>query len=114
MRIKIAKKAGFCMGVRRAVNLVLKALNEESPPIYTYGPLIHNPQTLKLLDTLGVKIIKNPEEDVPSGVCIIRAHGVPPEEKEKLAKKHKIIDGTCPRVLKVQALAKRAACKEIR
>jgi len=109
MRIKIAKKAGFCMGVRRAVNLVLKALNEESPPIYTYGPLIHNPQTLKLLDTLGVKIIKNPEEDVPSGVCIIRAHGVPPEEKERLAKKHKIIDGTCPRVLKVQALAKRAA-----
>ncbi len=108
MKIRIAKKAGFCMGVRRAVNLVLKALNKEEHPIYTYGPLIHNPQTLELLNTLGVKIIKSTEEILPSGVCILRAHGIPPEEKEKLSKKYKIIDGTCPRVLKVQALAKKA------
>lgn len=108
MRIKIAKKAGFCMGVRRAVNLVLKALNEKKYPIYTYGPLIHNPQTLELLSKLGVKIIKSPEENVDPGVCIIRAHGIPPQEREKLSKKHEIIDGTCPRVLKVQELAKKA------
>ncbi|WP_051920675.1 4-hydroxy-3-methylbut-2-enyl diphosphate reductase [Thermodesulfobacterium hydrogeniphilum] len=108
MKIRIAKKAGFCMGVRRAVNLVLKALNEGRYPIYTYGPLIHNPQTLELLNILGVKIIKDTKEEFPSGVCILRAHGVPPEEKEELFKKHKIIDGTCPRVLKVQALAKKA------
>jgi len=109
MRLKIARKAGFCMGVRRAVNLVLRAVAEKRHPIYTYGPLIHNPQTLKLLDSLGVKIIKNPEEDVPPGVCIVRAHGVSPEEKKALAKKHEVIDGTCPRVLRVQALAKKAA-----
>ncbi len=108
MKIRIAKKAGFCMGVRRALNLVLKALNEKKYPIYTYGPLIHNPQTLELLNKLGVKVINKIEDEVPSGVCIIRAHGIPPQEKEKLSKKHKIIDGTCPRVLKVQALAKKA------
>ncbi len=108
MKIKIAKKAGFCMGVRRAVNLVLRAIGKGIKPIYTYGPLIHNPQTLKLLENLGVKIIKDPEENVPSGSCVIRAHGVPPEEKERLAKRHQVIDGTCPRVLKVQALARRA------
>ncbi|RLG13152.1 4-hydroxy-3-methylbut-2-enyl diphosphate reductase [Candidatus Pacearchaeota archaeon] len=108
MKIKIAKKAGFCMGVRRAVNLVLKALSRGEKPIYTYGPLIHNPQTLKLLEKLGVKIIRDVDENVPSGSCILRAHGIPPQEKEKLSKRHKIIDGTCPRVLKVQALAKKA------
>jgi 4-hydroxy-3-methylbut-2-enyl diphosphate reductase len=108
MKIRIAKKAGFCMGVRRAVNLVLSALNQGKYPIYTYGPLIHNPQTLELLNKLGVKIIKDLKDDFPSGVCIIRAHGIPPQEKEELSKKHEILDGTCPRVLKVQALAKKA------
>lgn len=108
MEIKIAKKAGFCMGVRRALNLVLKALNEGKKPIYTFGPLIHNPQTLELLKKLGVEILKKPEEKVPSGICIIRAHGIPPEERELLKKRHFLIDGTCPRVLKVQGLAKNA------
>lgn len=108
MKIKIARKAGFCMGVRRAVNLVLKALNSNQTPLYTYGPLIHNPQTLELLSQLGIKPLKGIDEDVPKGFCVIRAHGVPPAEKEALIKKHQIIDGTCPRVLKVQALANKA------
>lgn len=108
MKIEIARKAGFCMGVRRAVKLVLKALNEGKTPLYTYGPLIHNPQTLELLEKLGVRALKGIDEEVPKGTCIIRAHGVPPTERETLEQRHSIIDGTCPRVLKVQALAKRA------
>lgn len=109
MKIKIAKKAGFCMGVRRAVNLVLNALNKKKFPIYTYGPLIHNPQTLELLSKLGIKILDNKtEKEFSSGICIIRAHGIPPKEKEVLSKNYEIIDGTCPRVSKVQALAKKA------
>lgn len=103
------------MGVRRAVNLVLKALNEKCSPLYTYGPLIHNPQTLELLNMLGVKTLKTLDEaldeNLPSGVLVIRAHGVPPQEKEALSKKHKILDGTCPRVAKVQFLAQKAALK---
>jgi len=96
------------MGVRRAVNLVLKALNANQTPLYTYGPLIHNPQTLELLSRLGVRVIKRVDEEVPKGYCVIRAHGVPPQEKKALEKRHFVIDGTCPRVQKVQALASRA------
>jgi len=96
------------MGVRRAVNLVLRAVNQGLSPIYTYGPLIHNPQTLELLLKLGVQVIKTPEEVQAGGVCVIRAHGIPPQEKKVLEEKFKLLDGTCPRVLKVQALADRA------
>ncbi len=108
MKIKVAEKAGFCMGVRRAVNLVLRAVNQGLSPIYTYGPLIHNPQTLELLSKLGVRVIKTPEEGKTGGVCVIRAHGIPPHEKKVLEEKFNLLDGTCPRVLKVQALAERA------
>ena len=96
------------MGVRRAVNLVLKALNSGQTPLYTYGPLIHNPQTLELLSRLGVKPLKDVSESALRGYCVIRAHGVPPSEKSALERKHQVIDGTCPRVLKVQALASKA------
>jgi 4-hydroxy-3-methylbut-2-enyl diphosphate reductase len=108
MKIRIARRAGFCMGVRRAVNLVLKALNSGQTPLYTYGPLIHNPQTLELLSRLGVKPLKGVSESVLRGYCVIRAHGVPPTEKAALEREHQVIDGTCPRVLKVQALASKA------
>ena len=50
MKITIAKTAGFCMGVRRAVDMVLDASNLASEPIFTYGPLIHNPQVLEMLE----------------------------------------------------------------
>ena len=77
MKIEIAKSAGFCMGVRRAVEMVLDATNKNPPPIYTYGPLIHNPQVLKLLEEKEISVIN----DIPehgSGTILIRAHGVPP------------------------------------
>ncbi len=107
-RIYIAKKAGFCMGVRRAVSLVLKALHSGIKPIYTYGPIIHNPQTLELLEKLGVRVLKNPQEG-EGGICVIRAHGITKEERKILSKKFKIFDGTCPRVLRVQKLAEKGA-----
>ncbi len=111
MKVVIAKRAGFCMGVRRAVHLALKAASEAEKPVYTYGPLIHNPQALGLLEALEVRILKQ-IPDKGRGTVIIRAHGVTPEEKESLKKAgFRIIDGTCPRVLKVQALAKRFSSK---
>ncbi|AEH45766.1 hydroxymethylbutenyl pyrophosphate reductase [Thermodesulfatator indicus DSM 15286] len=107
MKVIMAKKAGFCMGVRRAVQLAIKASYEAEKPVYTYGPLIHNEQALKLLEMLEVRPIKKiPEKG--RGTIIIRAHGVPPEDKEFLKKAgFKVIDGTCPRVSRVQALARR-------
>ena len=70
------------MGVRRAVEMVLEAPNKHESPIYTYGPLIHNPQVLTLLEEKGISILhKIPESGY--GTVLIRAHGVPPQVKER-------------------------------
>ncbi|MBU4356437.1 MAG: 4-hydroxy-3-methylbut-2-enyl diphosphate reductase [Proteobacteria bacterium] len=111
MKVVLASTAGFCIGVRRALELVLKAINENPTKIYTYGPLIHNPQVLELLRERGITILQ-PGEEIPAGLVVIRAHGIPPQERRLLeqAGGH-IIDATCPRVAKVQAIIRRWAAK---
>jgi len=108
-KIKIAKTAGFCMGVRRAVEIALEeaSLRQKNESIKTFGPLIHNPQVLDLLEEKDIPSIENiPEKG--EGTIIIRAHGVPPEVKHKLKDVgFKILDATCPRVIKVQAIIKK-------
>ncbi len=97
------------MGVRRAVEMVLDAPRKHKGPISTYGPLIHNPQVLKLLEEKEISVIN----DIPehgSGTILIRAHGVPPDVKENLEKVgFNVVDATCPRVIKVQSIIKRHA-----
>lgn len=112
MKIVLAKTAGFCMGVRRAVNMALKAAHSGSGEhICTYGPLIHNPQTIEVLREKGIKIVRNMEE-FPGGTIIIRAHGISPQERELIKrKKAKVVDATCPRVARVQGIIKRHAKK---
>ena len=104
MKIEIAKTAGFCMGVRRAVELALDAPGKHAEPIYTYGPLIHNPQVLELFADKGIHVLK----DIPnpgSGTVIIRAHGVPPQDKQRLEEAgFRVVDATCPRVIRVQTI----------
>lgn len=111
MKVVLASTAGFCIGVKRALEMVLKAINENQSKIYTYGPLIHNPQVLELLRERGISILK-PGEDVPPGLVVIRAHGIPPQERHllEMGGGH-IIDATCPRVAKVQAIIRRWAAK---
>jgi 4-hydroxy-3-methylbut-2-enyl diphosphate reductase len=107
MDVVLAKNAGFCMGVRRAVETTLGMVQKGETAIATFGPLIHNPQVLKLLEEQGVQILT----EIPAqatGTIIIRAHGIPPEEKKNLEATGAIIeDATCPRVLKVQAIIAR-------
>ena len=111
MKVVLASTAGFCIGVKRALEMVLKAINENQPRIYTYGPLIHNPQVLELLRERGITILK-PGEEVPEGLIVIRAHGIPPQERRLLEQAGgRIIDATCPRVAKVQAIIRRWAAK---
>jgi len=109
MKVLIAKTSGFCMGVRRAVEMVLDAPDEHANPIFTYGPLIHNPQVLNLLKTKDINVL----EDIPdhgSGTVLIRAHGVPPSIKQELTRADfKVIDATCPRVIKVQTIIRKHA-----
>jgi 4-hydroxy-3-methylbut-2-enyl diphosphate reductase len=108
MGIKLAETAGFCMGVRRAVDIVLDiARVKGDEKIYTYGPLIHNPQTVELLKQRGIIPIDN-IDDVDGGTIIIRAHGISLEVRQKIEEKGmKIVDATCPRVIRVQSIIKK-------
>ena len=85
MKILIAKNAGFCMGVRRAVEMVLDAPNKHENPICTFGPLIHNPQVLDLLREKEISTLEHVPE-YATGTVLIRAHGVPPQTKKNLKK----------------------------
>jgi (E)-4-hydroxy-3-methyl-but-2-enyl pyrophosphate reductase len=110
MGIKLAKTAGFCMGVKRAVDIVLDiAQSKGDEKVYTYGPLIHNPQTVELLKERGIIPIFDIDE-VDEGTIVVRAHGISPQEREKINKKGlKIFDATCPRVARVQSIIKKHA-----
>ncbi len=109
MRITIAKTAGFCMGVRRAVDMVLDAANRSEVPIFTYGPLIHNPQVLQMLETRGI-FRMDTIPDKGEGIVLIRAHGVPPKDEDSLKKAgFTVINATCPRVVRVQVIINRYA-----
>jgi 4-hydroxy-3-methylbut-2-enyl diphosphate reductase len=111
MKILIAKTAGFCMGVRRAVEMALDAPARHQKPIYTFGPLIHNPQVLALFKEKGVSVLERIPETA-KGTVLIRAHGVPPKTKQLLRKAgFSVIDATCPRVVKVQSIIKQHARK---
>jgi len=92
------------MGVRRAVDMVLDASNVENGNVYTYGPLIHNPQVLKILAEKNIHVLNSiPQKG--NGTVLIRAHGVPPDEKRGLIESgFNVIDATCPRVIKVQKI----------
>ena len=107
MKVVLAKSAGFCMGVRRAVETTLEVIQKDDSGVATYGPLIHNPQVLDLLKERGVRILKEiPDQE--SGTVIIRAHGIPPIEKMQLQNAGAIVeDATCPHVVKVQVIIKK-------
>ncbi len=107
MKVRLAKTAGFCMGVRRAMEIVFSELNKGGGRLFTYGPLIHNRQVLELLRTKGVEIKERINEG-DRGRIIIRAHGITPDERKVIkASNLKLIDATCPKVAKVQAIIKR-------
>jgi (E)-4-hydroxy-3-methyl-but-2-enyl pyrophosphate reductase len=106
VKVRLAKKAGFCMGVRRAMELALDASYRHPDPIYTHGPLIHNPQVLRMLENKGITILQGGETG-GTGTVIVRAHGIPPQEFERLRRSgFQVLDATCPRVIKVQAIIK--------
>lgn len=106
MEILVAPKAGFCFGVKRAIEIAEQAAREKQGPIYTLGPIIHNPQVVERLKQKGVKDIDNIPNGSP-GVIIIRSHGVSPEVLEEAAQfGHNVLDATCPFVGKAQQLAK--------
>jgi len=112
MIIKIARTAGFCFGVKRAMDKVISTSNRLRAPIYTDGPLIHNPQIVKVLDKREISVLKDGGMRENSTV-VIRAHGVSPERKAFLEKNcANVIDGTCPLVSKIHNIVKREIGKK--
>lgn len=109
MKILVAKGAGFCFGVKRAINISFDIAKEKKTNVYTFGPIIHNPQVIKKLETLGVKPVKDQNDLKRKKVnaLIIRTHGIPLEKMTKLEEAgYEIIDATCPYVKKAQQYAK--------
>ncbi len=108
MKVKLAKSAGFCWGVRRTMNIAMDAAENADGPVNTFGPLIHNPQVVDLLASKGMQVV-NTFEDLQEGTTlVIRAHGIPPETRQELKSRGvKFRDGTCPLVAKVHAHIKK-------
>ena len=108
MEVKTAKSAGFCFGVKRAVEQAYKQLERSGRPVYTYGPIIHNEEVVKDLEEKGVKVIKTEEElqNLYDAVVIIRSHGVGRRIYDIVEENNiEIIDATCPFVKKIHRIA---------
>lgn len=100
MEILIAKNAGFCFGVKRAINMAEECASDSEEHIHTLGPIIHNPQVVQELEKKGIAAV-NTVDDIDSGAVIIRSHGVTLQEMEHVKEKGlKVVDATCPFVKK--------------
>jgi 4-hydroxy-3-methylbut-2-enyl diphosphate reductase len=106
VKLIIAKSAGFCFGVKRAMEIATEAAQKHPKDLHTLGPLIHNPQAVEFLEGLGIKV-RERIEDIPRGTVIFRSHGVSMRDLVKARmKKLRIIDATCPIVKRAQVFAK--------
>ncbi|MBQ7463425.1 MAG: 4-hydroxy-3-methylbut-2-enyl diphosphate reductase [Lachnospiraceae bacterium] len=113
MEVIVAKSAGFCFGVKRAVDMVFEEA-KNGGDIYTYGPIIHNESVVKELSEKGVRVLNSRDEleKLTSGTVIIRSHGVEKEIYDIIRKKGlKLVDATCPFVLKIHKTVEAEAQK---
>ena len=104
MEVIVAKTAGFCFGVKRAVECVYEQLAAGRKPIFTFGPIIHNEEVVRDLEERGVRVLKTVEElqALKEGVVVIRSHGVGKEIYDILEKNGmELVDATCPFVKKI-------------
>ena len=110
MEVRLAKTAGFCFGVRRAVDTVYEQVEQAEDSIYTYGPIVHNEIVVQELEEKGVKVLNSEEElkRLTSGTVIIRAHGVGEKVYELLKQQGvNLVDATCPFVKKIHRIARK-------
>ena len=108
MEVKVAKTAGFCFGVKKAVDKVYEQIECARKPIYTFGPIIHNEEVVRDLEEKGVRVIESEEElrKLKDGVVIIRSHGAGKHIYDILEENGiEIVDATCPFVKKIHKIA---------
>ncbi|MDO4648218.1 MAG: 4-hydroxy-3-methylbut-2-enyl diphosphate reductase, partial [Eubacteriales bacterium] len=108
MKVKTAETAGFCFGVKRAVDRVYDLIEQGVGPIYTLGPIIHNEVVVNELAEKGVHAIEEKDLDgLDRGVVVLRSHGVGKEVYDRLDRQHlEYVDVTCPFVLKIHRIVK--------
>ena len=109
-----AKTAGFCFGVKRAVDTVYEQVDACSSLIYTYGPIIHNEEVVRDMESKGVVVLRSEEEldALEKGTVIIRSHGVGKWIYDKLeARNIRIVDATCPFVKKIHNIVRKASAE---
>ena len=109
MEVKLAKSAGFCFGVRRAVETVYEQI-ETGGKIYTYGPIIHNEEVVSDLERRGVKVIHDEKElsGLKEGTVVIRSHGVPARIYDLIEQNGlKCVDATCPFVKRIHNIVEK-------
>ena len=114
MNVKLAKSAGFCFGVKRAVNMVYDRIGQTDMPIYTYGPIIHNEEVVKDMESKGVHVVEDLSAlaILPKGIIIIRSHGISKSEYDQMQEAgFEIVDATCPFVLKIHRLVREYSMK---
>lgn len=105
MEVILAKTAGFCFGVKRAVEKVYENVGKDT--LYTYGPIIHNEEVVKDLEKKGVRVINGIDEidDIANGTVVIRSHGVSEDVYDRLKERGlNIVDATCPFVQKIHRI----------
>ena len=110
MQVKVAKSAGFCFGVQRAVDAVYEQVEKGIRPIYTYGPIIHNEVVVQDLEEKGVRVLNTKEEleALTEGTVIIRSHGIGREIYDLIEKKGlTCVDATCPFVKKIHRIVEK-------
>lgn len=111
MEVKLAKTAGFCFGVKRAVETVYKEAEKNNETIYTFGPIIHNEQVVEDLEKNGVFVVNSVEELKklqPGTTVIVRSHGVGKAIYDLMeACGLHIVDATCPFVKKIHRIVER-------
>ncbi len=108
MKIIRAEKAGFCFGVKRALDMAERT--SQSSSTASLGPLIHNKQVVERMEEQGVRVVTKVQEAKPGDTLIIRSHGVPPEVYEEAKDcQVQVVDATCPFVQKAQRLAEESS-----
>lgn len=104
MKISLAKSSGFCIGVRDAVLRIVNEINSSATPISVYGPLIHSPQTIDILNKRGLATIDS-LDDINGRIIAVRTHGIPLDKSKEIeARACRYINLTCPRVARVQRI----------
>ena len=106
MKVELAKSAGLCFGVEKAVNTVYEEAKKGNDIVYTLGPIIHNEEVVKDMKKRGVEAVKIEDlASLPKGTVIIRSHGVSREIFNFVKRSgHRVVDATCPFVKKIHAI----------